>query len=188
MSGIPRTHKKLREAKFFFAQLLEKEKSVRLGLEDFDFYLSAFLSASCSVSWVLRAELLQAVQDKRKKNQLRKRFDKWFSDWEMGLAETDQKLWGFMPNERGKEVHARGAEVYPVIEMVPVTQIQTRDRRHPAYGITWWGPPGVPPPEVGQKVHYFEMGGTREQVVGTCRRYLELLEKLVRDFDNAFPS
>ncbi len=69
---------------------------------------------------------------------------------------------------------------------MPVTEIG--DRSHPAYGISWSGPPGVPPPTIGQKVHYFEMGGTKEEALATCKRCLELLEKSVRDFETAFPG
>jgi hypothetical protein len=40
---------------------------------------------------------------------------------------------------------------------------------------------------MGVMVYYFEIEGMKEKVVDTCKRYLALLEKLVREFDQAFP-
>ena len=38
-----------------------------------------------------------------------------------------------------------GADVVIGWEYIPVTQIQTENRAHPAYGFSWSGPPGTPP-------------------------------------------
>ena len=54
---IEATQKKLGEAQFFFYRLLnEAQKPVRSEPEIFEFYLSAFLSAARSVTFVLQYE------------------------------------------------------------------------------------------------------------------------------------
>ena len=65
MTCIPETHRKLREAKFFHAHLVERKGKVRQmqhipemidDMEKFGFYVSAFLSAGRSVTLVLQNE------------------------------------------------------------------------------------------------------------------------------------
>ena len=56
MAEIPKTLKKLREARFFLAKMTKDSRSTKLAGEDFDFYLSAFLSAGRSVTLVLQVE------------------------------------------------------------------------------------------------------------------------------------
>ena len=56
MAAIPKTLKKLCETRFFLARMQEAPRSTRLEWEDFEFYLSAFLSAGRSVTWVLQVE------------------------------------------------------------------------------------------------------------------------------------
>jgi hypothetical protein len=54
---IPETDRKLREAAFFLRLLtIEEGSPVRNDPEAFGFYLSAFLSAGRSVTWVLQSE------------------------------------------------------------------------------------------------------------------------------------
>jgi len=73
--------------------------------------------------------------------------------------------------------------------MVPLTQFDREPRTHPAYAVSWewFGPPGTPPPEMGVMVHYFESAGQKEKVIDKCARYLALLDRLVREFNLAFP-
>ncbi len=175
MAQIPKTLKKIREARFFLARLREAKGSVRLDKEDFDFYLSAFLSAGRSVTFALQAEQKGP-------------YDAWYPSWEQSLSERDCEVLRFMNSQRVAELKREGAEVYPVIEYVPVTELGLGNQSHPAYGITCWGPPGVPPPTFGRKAHYFETGGTRREVIETCERYLELLEQLAREFGQAYPD
>ncbi len=170
MAQVPQTRKKLREAKFFLGRMSEAEESPRLDKDDFDFYLSAFLSAGRSVTLFLQVEQKEL-------------YDACFLGWSKAPVGDEPELLKFMNAQRVAEVHKGGAEVYPMVERVPVTEAKFRDRRHPAYGISWWGPPGVPPPTIGTKVHYFQIGDTREQAVETCKRYLQLLEKWVRDVE-----
>ena len=170
MVHIPQTRKKLREARFFLGRMSEAEKLARLDKEDFGFYLSAFLLAGRSVIGFFHA----------KEN---RQYRRWFRDWRMARAGSERKLLNDMTRQRDLEVHEQGADVQSVIEHVPVSEVEFGNQSHPAYGISWAGPPGVPPPTIGKKVRYFQIGGTREQAVETCKRYLQLLDKLVRDFE-----
>ncbi len=175
MAQVTQTRKKLREAKFFLGRMSEAQESSRLDKEDFDFYLSAFLSAGRSVIGFFHA----------KEN---RQYRRWFRDWRMALADSERKLLNDMTRQRDLEVHEQGADVHADIEHVPVGEAEPGNRSHPAYGISWAGPPGVPSPTIGTKVHYFQIGDTREQAVETCKRYLQLLDKLVRDFEGSFSA
>ena len=191
MVHIPQTHKKLREAKFFLHRLLEKAKAVIIhDSEEFGFYLSAFLNAGYSVPEVLRTENSQSAQSKREKNQRKKWYQKWLQDWEKELTPTESELWEFADDQRGREVHRKGAEVKPNIEDVPLSEIPVENRDHPAYGVHVSGPPekfSTPPPKIGLRVYYFELAGAHEKTTKICRRYLELLEKLVHGFEQSQP-
>ena len=170
MVEIPQTQKKLRETQFFFQHLHDKEMEHSLEhSEEFDFFLSAFVSSGRSVTFALQAEQKEA-------------YDRWFPGWKNSLTEKDQDLLSFMNNQRVAEVKKKGAKVHTEIELVPLTEVRTRGESHPAYGIHWFAPPGTPPLEIGKRVNYFEVGATKQEVVTTCKRYLELLEKLVKDF------
>ncbi len=48
MAQIPKIQKKLREAKFFYRHVCDKERALNLESEELEFYLSAFLSAGRS--------------------------------------------------------------------------------------------------------------------------------------------
>jgi hypothetical protein len=171
MADIPKTLKKLREARFFLGWMKNAAKLMDFEREDFDFYLSAFLSAGRSVTLVLQVEQKDL-------------YDAQYGPWESNLPGEDQALMKFMNRQRRKEVHLLGADIEAAIEMVPITQIETQPGTDPrySYSISWWGETGIPP-EIGRKVRYFESG---QQVVAECTRYFKLLEKVVRQFDPDF--
>jgi hypothetical protein len=173
MAEIPKTLKKLREARFFLARGTQAAQSTNLEREDFDFYLSAFLSAGRSVTLVLRKE------DKAL-------YDAKYDPWESRLTPEDQALMKFMNGQRVAEVHLLGADVEAAIEMVPITEIEIQPGIDPRYRVSWCGPPGVPPPEIGRKVRYFESASTGQQVIAGCNRYFKLLENAVREVDPDF--
>jgi hypothetical protein len=54
--NIENVDKKLREAKFFLAKMVEQEGRACSDKEEFDFYLSAFHSAARAVDYRLRHE------------------------------------------------------------------------------------------------------------------------------------
>jgi hypothetical protein len=167
---IPKTQKKLREAQFFLAQVSKVFKSTNLEREDFEFFLSAFLSAGRSVTFCLRVEQAGV-------------YKQWLDGWEKALDGKDRELLKSMNQHRVAEVHKGGSNVQAEIEMVPVTRLEMEQGRDPRYSIFWYDSPGAPPLEIERKAHYFCGASGREEVIGTCQSYLGLLERLVRDFE-----
>lgn len=171
MTQIPKIQKKLREAQFFFRHVCDKERALNLESEALEFYLSAFLSAGRGVIGFF-------YEKQNKQCRL------WFREWKMALADGDRKLLNEMTRQRDAEVHKQGAEVHADFEMVPLMKIMGPRGRN-LYGPYEFDAPGIPPSAMAVKVLYFEMGDTKEEVIETCQRYVELLEKLVREFDQA---
>jgi hypothetical protein len=173
MVQIHKTQKKLREAKFFFSCLCERAGSTNLESEELDFYLSAFITAGRSVTLVLQKEQKEL-------------YDTWFPEWKNTQAAQDQELLSFMNDQRVKVIHKLGTETEIELKYVPVSKLKKEQRAHPAYGIHWWGPPDLPEPRVGTQECFFERDGTKEEVRQTCKQYIELLERLVKDFSSRF--
>ena len=105
-------------------------------------------------------------------------YDQLYPDFETNLDEKDRDLLRFMNRQRVAEIHQGGATVESEVELIPVTELRTGDRSHPAYGIHWFGPPGTLPPKIGRKRRFFELRRTNEEVVETCRPP-EILKRLV---------
>lgn len=167
------TQRKLREARFFSNHLIgESQKVVRNEPEAFLFYLSAFLSAAQSARSIL------------KEREGGKDYDNWEAQWSANRIQDERDLLDFMWNQRNRESHRRGAQTTPDVMYVPVTAIST-DRGHPAYGFHWFGLPDTPPPSVGIPTRTFTLGGTQEDVVAVCKRYLDVLDTLIQDFMSA---
>ncbi len=164
MGQMAAIRKKLREAIFFFRHLSNQKKAFDLEAEDVDFFLSAFLTAGRSV-----IEL----------------FDKdcriWFRNWKMTLVDCDRKFLNDMSRQRNLEVHQGGADVIPQFEPVSITKLEADAR----YVASWFGPPLIPPPHVAKKNYYFFIDGKQLDVNSVCKRYLELLIKLMKDFEES---
>jgi len=162
---------KLREAYFFLGHLVAKTRTFPSSdPEEFEFFLSAFLSAARSVTFALQAE---------KKDT----YDTWFPEWKAHRSIEDLDFLKAMNAQRVEEVHKKGASVNVALEHIPVTEVRYAGRGHPAYyGFQWSGPPGIEVPWVGLPVHYFKLGESQAEVVATCTRYLDLLDQMIRDF------
>ena len=176
MAQIPNTQKKLRETKFFLGNLSKAARSPHLDREDFDFYLSAFLSAGRSVTLFLQYEQKAS-------------YDIWFMNWCRTLGEGERKLLEFSNAQRVAAVHKQAPEIQSDIEMMPLTKFEAEYKPN---NISWmtsgcFGPPGIPTPEMGVMVYYFEIEGKKEKVIDICKQYLALLERLVQELDQAFP-
>lgn len=173
---IPNTQRKLREAQFFLSHLSKAGRSPELDSEVFDYYLSAFLSAGRSVTLFLQCEQKAS-------------YDSWFPNWFKALSEDERKLLRFSNDQRVAAVHTHGAETQSAIEMVPLIRFETEYRPNNISWMVsgWFDSPGAPPTEMEIMVYHFEMDGKKEKAVDVCSRYLVLLEKLVRGFDQSFP-
>ena len=174
MPDIAKTQKKLREAQFFLAKLAAEASTERLDREDFEFYLSAFLSAGRSVTFALQFEQKPL-------------YEGWYPVWRATLTPDDAELFDFIKAQRNTTLKEGEPKTDVAIEYIPVTKLRRPPGTHPAYGLHWFGPPGVPPPSVGVKVHRFEVSGKKEEVLAVCRRYVNLLEALVASFVAVHP-
>jgi hypothetical protein len=164
--------KKLRETQYFLRQMEAVAKRPVGDEEEFEFLLSALLSASRSITKPLES----------------RRYKPWYDAWRNGRTRREQELLEFMRVQRIAEVHQDGAAVEVAVEFVPLTELRTDRQGHPAYGFRWWGPSGIPPPAVGVIVHQFELGGTQVEAFGTCRDLVAVLGALVAAYEVAHPG
>jgi hypothetical protein len=170
---IEQTRKKLREAQFFHRHLVrESERSNRPEPDAFDFYLSAFLSAGRSVTFVLQ-------------NEEKEKYDGWFPSWRAGLTQEESNLLRFVNEQRVAELKRLGAKTVTSVEFVAVRELEQEGHGHPAYGHHDFSPPGTEPAKTGFVVSHFEIEGNLAKAVETCSQYLRLCERLVQDFISA---
>jgi hypothetical protein len=173
VSMIDATQKKLREARFF-AQMLGKVNR-QPGLnepEEFEFYLSGFLSAARAVTFTLQYE----AKDK---------YDAWSPAWFSSRGPEDQALLKDMITHRNSVQKRGGAETDQDWVYIPVTETRIRmENRHPSYGFHWYGPPETPPPTFGTLVFSFKGSGC--EVISACEKYLTILDSLVREFIDTY--
>jgi hypothetical protein len=84
------------------------------------------------------------------------------------------------------EVKKGGADLTVDFEEVAIDELLRANldlrRQHPAYGHHWTGPPGAPPPKIRRPAYYFADKEGKEEVTALCQRYLNFLEKMVKDF------
>jgi hypothetical protein len=164
--------KKLREVRCFLQQLRGVARREFGDTEEFEFLLSAFLSASVSITDPLNS----------------RKYRTWFEGWRQGRTAREKDLLEFVRIQRNLGVHRKGAEMEVSVQYIPITELRSSRQGHPAYGFYWSGPPGTLPPSVGVNVHEFELGGTKVQACDTCREVTELLGELVAAFETANPN
>lgn len=166
---VSATKKKLREARFFLRQLLARDRVAPPDPVEFEFHLSAFLSAARSVTFALQSE------EKEK-------YDAWLPRVEGLLSEEDRELYSQMKDQRNIAQKRGGVPVRVEWEFVPIIEAKRDEQGRRLYGLQWFGPVGAGQPKVGQPVHYFKLGDGEAEVAATCERYLGTLERLVDDF------
>jgi len=163
MGQMALIRKKLREVLFFYCHLSHGKTVVEPEREDVDFYLSAFLSAGKSIIGFFHERENRA----------------WFNSWKIGLVEHDRNLLNDMVHQRDLEVHEGGADVIPEFEVVPVNSRDT-GAGYEKPGSATLPVPALP---VRRKGYYFWIDGKRLDVNSISWRYLELLLKLVSDYE-----
>ena len=166
---IPATQKKLREARFFLERLRQRDRVSLPAVDEFEFYLSAFLSAARSVTFALHAE------EKEK-------YVAWQPTWPTILGPDDLALLVGMKQARNVAQKRGGVPVQVDWEFVPLTEAKRDEQGRPFYGFQWFGPVTAGLPKVGQPVHRFNLGKGEIEATSTCARYLDILERLVSDF------
>jgi hypothetical protein len=178
MTEMPQTQKKLREAHFFLWHLQAKSWLLPTdNAEEFEFFLSAFLSAARSVYLVL----LQCEGQSR--------FSRWFDEWERTCCEQERRLLDFMRVQRNQEQHQRGADVSPIQKSIPywdylwIVEARRPTRGNSAiYGYQPFGPFGLAGPPTEHPITTFTLGTGPDEAAETCRHYLALLDRMVKEF------
>lgn len=177
---LRRTRKKLAETKFFLGHLEKQTRTTQQYPDAFDFYLSAFLSAARSVTSMLQ------VEDKD-------RYDRVFPGWHDALSPEDRRLFRFMYEQRRVEVHEEGAKVDHETSMIPVWEVWREPSSSPYFIARFGGPYASTPfgddyasAKVGVLTPRFEIApGEYRDAMEVCRRYVGLLEDVVRACEQA---
>lgn len=165
-------HKKVREARFFLGKMCERAQMAFGNHEEFDFYLSAFLSASRCIDYRLRHEQGST-------------YSTFYILWEASLPPDNQRLLKFMVDDRNLEVHQSGSRRAEQLSSIPVHhQYQDKSGK-----VTVSAPPALaqPPTTILKPAYSFTVNGQQEEVTKVCRKYLDLLARLVQDFENSQP-
>jgi hypothetical protein len=173
---IEATYDKLDEARFFLGHLREEAaKVMRQKPEAFGHYLSAFITAARSVPWVLQCE------EKEK-------YLAWRETWDAAKTDEELELEEFTNERRLDEVKRKGAQTKTTWEEVSIFKLPTEQANQfqvsGAIRYQNLALGAAAPPTVNRAVHHFKEGG-QSNVIATCERYLEYLEKMVREFVKA---
>lgn len=170
------THKKLREARFFL-DLLNRDvtESMLDGPEDGDFLLSAYLTAARAVTFALQKETGGGEA-----------YRTWFDSWYTRLHSDDQALLTLFKEQRNKAEKEGGAELQTVTTTVSLDEfLQEYSSRVHLTGTQYVSEPqsGAPRPNISLiKSEPRFTALPHESVTDVCRRNLELLVRLVRDY------
>jgi hypothetical protein len=171
--NIERAEKKLREAKYFLDQMIEKESLAFGDKEPFDFNLSAFLSASRSIDYRLRHEQPET-------------YPAWRTAWDANLSPADACLIKFMVDDRNDEVHESGSG-----RSVGTQDIEVGDTYADKSGTLYATPAAalhlseqsaIPRVVIRKPTYAFTIAGTDRKAAEACAEYLALLEQMVEKF------
>ena len=161
---MDRIKKKLREATFFLGKLVEGSHLAFGNRDEFDFYLSAFLSAARSIDYRLRHEQKPTYPTFR-------------ATWDTTLTTDEQALVKLMIDDRNLEIHGSGSSRVQADERVAIGS----SYRDTSGTVTVLAPVGVRI-ELVKPTFSFLMNGMPVPVVESCRSYLDILERLVTDY------
>ncbi len=162
MSGV---HKKLREAQFFLMKMSERAQMAFGDRQEFDFYLSAFLSAARTVDYRLRHEQGAAYRTFR-------------VGWNQNLSAADQQLIKFMVDDRNLEIHESGSARGEQESRISVSRVY-EDK---SGKVTVFSPPDTPPAYIVKPTYFFVVDGQSRSVLECCEMYSQLLKRLVADY------
>ena len=161
-------YKKLKEANFFFAKMRERAAMAFGNHEEFDFYLSAFLSAARSVTFRLENE---------RSDEYKKFRDSYFKK----LSPDDDEIFKFMNEERVHEIHKKGSMRDCRDEPIPVYD-SYQDKSGSVKIFTTPGLSEGPPATISKPEYFYEINGIKRSVISVCKQYLGLLDSLIKNF------
>jgi len=170
---IEKTQRRVRQARFFYQHLLNPRQSTNGDPEAFRFYFSAFIQSARSVTWTLGKE----EPDKWKA---------WEPKWKDRRTEEEKDLLRIATKLRNVEVKEGGADLTMELEEVAVDAlIEAIPSGRAAYPHQRRRLPGALTKktiQINLPFHYFEDKKGKQEITAVCRRYLELLEKMIEDF------
>lgn len=148
---------KLDEASTFLGRLCECENLPFGDRENAETYLNGFLSAAKAFD-----------------NRLCGQYKTFRDVWLEALEPSDRSLLKFIVEARRKDVHEASSGVIEKIHEIPVF--------NSFGGITVSGPPGVPV-TIHKPVLYFNVDGQEIKATECCGRCLQLMRRLIEDFE-----
>jgi hypothetical protein len=179
---LKNTKAKLDEARFFLRHLQQYRSAAVSGNpwkadgQAFAYYLSAFVSAARSVTWLLQTEE-------------REKYDAWLGAWEergrswaeANGVDIDRVL--KLTNKMRVDVIHREGQVKTRIEteMVPVTLSSWENNQYQINIVLLGLSPEDAVPRTSSETLYIE--GTDQEVVKLCEQYVSYLEALLHDFE-----
>jgi hypothetical protein len=172
MTMIEKAQSRLRQAQFFYQHLVNARQSTKADPEAFRFYFSAFILSARTITWTIKKE------EKEK-------WEAWRPKWEDNRTPEEQQLLDLTKKLRNVEEKEGGADLIEELEEVAVQAAV--DLRPPIH----WERDGLVHGSMEQRLvtrkelrpsYYFEDKEGKEEITALCGRYLELLEKVVKDF------
>jgi hypothetical protein len=170
---IEKTQKRLRQARFFYEHLLNPSKP---NQEAYEFYFSAFIQAARSVTWTLG-------------NEEKEKWEAWEPKWRDSRSQEQQKLLKVTTKLRNVDAKEGGVRLTMEFEDVTVKAlIQAIPSGQGIYPHQRRRLPSMTPvhhsstQKLVLPVLYFKDKDKKRELTDVCRQYLELLEKMVKDF------
>jgi len=163
--SIERAEKKLREAEFFLTKMCEHSQKAFGDKEPIDFFLSAFLSASKTVDYMLNRAHGPDYQN-------------WRARSEGGLAPAKASLHRFFADDRDLEIHRDGSSRTADSRAVTVAN----EYSDASGTLQVFAPPGTPAATLEVPHYWFEVDGARREAGEVCTEYLELVREKVAQF------
>ncbi|RSL35300.1 hypothetical protein D7Z54_01675 [Salibacterium salarium] len=179
------TMNKLKESKFF----LNKMNKYYEVDPDFNFYLSAFISAARSVTWIMKSEFIHVEgwenwfnkQEPGDKELLRKTNDIRIQTIKKSSLHTGRRAVLDIPKERITEEakkYMRNIDKQKVKFTIRVNEGIDKTSRVDENGVTFTGEFT----DIFRKIDEFP----DEDILGVCQRYIDELEKLVLECEKFF--
>jgi hypothetical protein len=172
---IEKAQRRLRQAGFFYRHLVnERQQTSRADPEAFGFYFSAFIQSARSVTWTIGKE----EPDKWKA---------WRPKWEENRTPEEQKLLDLTTKLRNLEEKEGGADLTVDFEEIAINELLSAAnldpyQQHPAHRAQMFSALGISQPRKLRPVHYVEDKESKEEIIALCGRYLDFLDKAVKDF------
>jgi hypothetical protein len=171
---LDRAHKKLREAEFFLGLLIAADSAViKRAPEAPDFYLSAFLTAARSVTFAMSKDHGESTEE-------------WNIEWISRLSADDAALMRFFVKQRNKVQKEGSADIEVTFATVSLTEFVAE---LDANGGAYFGShmPGMSQPTANRTETRFR-AKPDVSVGAVCRSYLDLLKRLISDFEHGHPD